>query len=91
MERFLVHKSLCEKFIAMMQPRVAQLQLGDVLAPDAASRQIDVGAMVTDRLFGRLEELIAQAETLGARCLVGGKRAADLDGHYFQPTLLVDV
>ncbi|BGP58119.1 Meiotic Sister-Chromatid recombination aldehyde dehydrogenase [Rhodotorula sphaerocarpa] len=90
-ERFLVHKSLYEKFIAMMQPRVAQLQLGDVLAPDAASRQIDVGAMVTDRLFGRLEELIAQAETLGARCLVGGKRAADLDGHYFQPTLLVDV
>lgn len=93
-ERFLVHSSLYDSFISTMQPRIAALQLGDVLSPKAAEKQIDVGAIISDRLFDELENLIAQAVKEGARCLVGGKRAsreAVGDGHYFQPTLLVDV
>ncbi|GJN93952.1 hypothetical protein Rhopal_007012-T1 [Rhodotorula paludigena] len=93
-ERFLVHSSLYETFISTMEPRIAALQLGDVLSPKAAEKQIDVGAIISDRLFDELESLIAQAVKEGARCLVGGKRASKEavgDGHYFQPTLLVDV
>jgi len=77
-----------------MRDRISLLQLGDVLSPDAAGKQIDVGAMISDRLFGELEDLIAEAVKEGARCLVGGERAQkDVlgAGHYFQPTLLVDV
>jgi acyl-CoA reductase-like NAD-dependent aldehyde dehydrogenase len=93
-ERFIVHSSLYDSFVDNMAARVADLRPGDVLAPSAATKRIDVGAMVTDRLFDKLEELIEDAVRQGARCLVGGKRAKKEDvgpGHYFQPTLLVDV
>ncbi|GAA5903181.1 meiotic recombination directing protein [Sporobolomyces salmoneus] len=93
-ERFLVHSSLYESFISTATTRIKDLKLGDVLASDANEKQIDVGAMVTDRLFDQLEELIRDAVGKGARLLVGGKRASrELvgDGHYFEPTLLVDV
>ncbi|TNY18946.1 meiotic sister-chromatid recombination aldehyde dehydrogenase [Rhodotorula diobovata] len=93
-ERFLVHSSLYDSFVSTMRDRISLLQLGDVLSPDAAGKQIDVGAMISDRLFGELEDLIAEAVKEGARCLVGGERAQkDVlgAGHYFQPTLLVDV
>ena len=90
-ERFIVHSSLYVEFIDMMTARIKALKLGDVLAPDGADQQIDVGAMVTDRLFDRLEGLIAQAVKGGARCLVGGRRVSDRRGHYFEPTLLIDV
>ncbi|GAA5824733.1 hypothetical protein JCM5353_004423 [Sporobolomyces roseus] len=93
-ERFLVHSSLYDSFVSEATTRIKDLKLGDVLSPNANDRQIDVGAMVTDRLFDALEGLIEDAVKNGARCLVGGKRASpDLvgAGHYFQPTLLVDV
>lgn len=93
-ERFLVHSSLYDSFVSEATTRIEDLKLGDVLSPNANDKQIDVGAMVTDRLFDTLEGLIEDAVKNGARCLVGGKRASrDLvgDGHYFQPTLLVDV
>ncbi|GAA5862754.1 hypothetical protein JCM3774_001911 [Rhodotorula dairenensis] len=90
-ERFIVHSSLYHQFTDMMLPRVKALELGDVLSPDNADKQIDMGAMVTDRLFDRLEALISEAVKEGARCLVGGKRVGDRPGHYFEPTLLVDV
>lgn len=96
-ERFLVHSSIYDTFVTEMTTRVADLRVGDVLAnarPEDKSKRVDVGAMVTDRLFDELEELIADAVKDGARCLVGGKRIIREEfpsGHYFAPTLLVDV
>lgn len=74
-----------DKLVEIFEPRVKALRLG----PDA-----DVGAMISDASFTRLEELIAEAVSQGARLLAGGKRYVHPDyptGHYFQPTLLVDV
>ncbi|OAQ68496.1 oxidoreductase (Msc7) [Pochonia chlamydosporia 170] len=74
-----------DKLVQIFEPRVKTLRLG----PDA-----DVGAMISDASFDRLEELIAEAVSQGARLLAGGKRYNHPDypmGHYFQPTLLVDV
>ncbi|KAK4053594.1 Meiotic Sister-Chromatid recombination aldehyde dehydrogenase [Microbotryomycetes sp. JL221] len=89
-ERLLVHDSIYDTFISSVQPLVANLQLGDALAND--NQQVDVGAMVSDRLFAQLESLIKEAVAEGARLLVGGSRATGLKGgHYFQPTLIVDV
>ncbi|GAA5878136.1 hypothetical protein JCM16303_002857 [Sporobolomyces ruberrimus] len=93
-ERFLVHSSLYDSFVSEATTRIKDLKLGDVLSTDANEKQIDVGAMVTDRLFDQLEGLIKDAVEKGARCLVGGKRADPNvvgAGHYFEPTLLVDV
>ncbi|OAA48613.1 Aldehyde/histidinol dehydrogenase [Metarhizium rileyi] len=74
-----------DKLVEVLEPRVKALRLG----PDA-----DVGAMISDASFDRLEGLVAEAVSQGARLLAGGKRYSHPDypkGHYFQPTLLVDV
>lgn len=74
-----------DRLIEMLTPRVRALRLG----PDA-----DVGAMVSDASFDRLEALVADAVSQGARLLAGGKRFVHPrypKGHYFQPTLLIDV
>ncbi|KAG6018781.1 hypothetical protein E4U41_003585 [Claviceps citrina] len=84
-ERVIAAAATYDKLVEMLAPRVRALRLG----PDA-----DVGAMISDASFDRLEALIEDAVSRGARLLAGGKRFAHPDhprGHYFQPTLLVDV
>ncbi|KAK3938420.1 Aldehyde/histidinol dehydrogenase [Diplogelasinospora grovesii] len=74
-----------EKLLQSLAPRVRALRLG----PEG-----DVGAMISDNSFSRLENLVEEALRKGARLLVGGKRCTHPDhpsGHYFAPTLLVDV
>ncbi|KDE04182.1 hypothetical protein MVLG_05345 [Microbotryum lychnidis-dioicae p1A1 Lamole] len=97
-ERFIVHEKVYDRFVASMASRVEALKVGDVLAKDLdrdPTNRVDVGAMVSDRLFGELERLVLSAVKDGARCIVGGKRIkqhpTSPQGHYFQPTLLVDV
>jgi len=84
-ERILSTPGMYEKLVSTLEPRVRALRLG----PNA-----DVGAMVSSNSFSRLESLVDDAVQKGARLLVGGKRYVHPDhpsGHYFQPTLLVDV
>ena len=84
-ERVIAAGSVYDKLVEMLEPRVKELRLG----PEA-----DVGAMISDGSFDRLEDLIADAVSHGARLLAGGKRYEHPEhpkGHYFQPTLIVDV
>lgn len=73
-----------------MEPRIRSLRVGC----SVYDSNIDVGAMVSDRLFGALESLISRAVDQGARLLVGGQRYRHPSltyGQFFEPTLLVDV
>ncbi|KJZ79386.1 hypothetical protein HIM_01537 [Hirsutella minnesotensis 3608] len=73
---------LHDDLVAALEPRVKAIRLG----PDA-----DVGAMISDASFERLERLIDDAVAQGAP---GGRRHAHPaypKAHYFQPTLLADV
>lgn len=92
-ERIVACPLAYEKLVKALEPRVKALRVGSCL--DAStSGEIDVGAMVSDASFDRLEELVSLAVKDGARLLVGGKRLIHPiypSGHYFQPTLLVDV
>lgn len=76
---------LYDDLVKLLEPRVKAIRLG----PDA-----DMGAMISDASFDRLEELIDEAVDQGATLLAGGKRYEHPEypmGHYFEPTLLVDV
>jgi len=84
-ERIVAAPGIYDRLVSILEPRVRALRLG----PTA-----DVGAMISDTSFSRLEALIADAVQHGARLLAGGKRFIHPDhpkGHYFTPTLLVDV
>ena len=90
-ERIVCLFNIYDSLVTLLERRIKGLRVGSALEePD----EVDVGAMITDARFGQLEELISKAIEGGARCLVGGRRhkhAKHPSGHYFQPTLLVDV
>lgn len=84
-ERIVAAPGVYDALVAMVAPRVQALRLG---------LDKDVGAMVSDASFTRLEKLVEDAVAQGARLLAGGKRYRHPDhpsGFYFAPTLLVDV
>ncbi|KZZ93257.1 Aldehyde/histidinol dehydrogenase [Moelleriella libera RCEF 2490] len=84
-ERVVAAGARYDHLVALLEPRVRALRLG----PDA-----DVGALISDSSFARLENLVRDAVSRGARLLAGGRRFRHPDfpnGHYFQPTMLVDV
>ncbi len=90
-ERIICLPKIYQGLIAILSSRIKTLRVGSALEdPD----EVDVGAMISDARFGQLESLIDEAVSKGAKCLVGGKRYNHpkyTKGHYFQPTLLVDV
>ncbi|WQF83222.1 Putative aldehyde dehydrogenase domain, aldehyde/histidinol dehydrogenase [Colletotrichum destructivum] len=84
-ERIIATPKLYGQLISTLAPKVQALRLG----PTA-----DVGAMISDAAFDRLEALIDKAVKQGARLLAGGNRHIHQEypkGHYFTPTLLIDV
>lgn len=75
---------------------IQSLRPGSVLDSEAESSDqiVDVGACISPVNFTNLESLIDQAVAQGARLLAGGSRYTHPrwpQGHYFAPTLLVDV
>ncbi|KAL4884001.1 Aldehyde/histidinol dehydrogenase [Aspergillus karnatakaensis] len=97
-ERVIALPGVYDKLLEIITPRVKALRLGSILLETHPSRQTpaapDVGAMISPAGFARLESLIDDAVSQGARLLAGGKRYKHPDhklGHYFTPTLLADV
>ncbi|EED19239.1 oxidoreductase (Msc7), putative [Talaromyces stipitatus ATCC 10500] len=96
-ERVIALPGTYDKLIDIVTPRVKALTLGSILLDskdESSPFTPDVGAMISPAGFARLETLIAEAVDQGARLIHGGKRynhPKHSRGHYFTPTLLVDV
>lgn len=89
-ERVVAMPNVYSRLVEALTPRIQALHVGNALRED----DIDVGAVISDASFERLERLVADAVKQGARLVCGGKRfthAKFTQGHYFQPTFLVDV
>ncbi|TQS36505.1 hypothetical protein Golomagni_03043 [Golovinomyces magnicellulatus] len=92
-ERIIACPQVYDKLVKILSPRVASIHVGSAL-DTPKEIQVDMGAMISDTSFDRLENLIQMAIEDGARLLVGGhrlKHPIHVHGHYFEPTLLVDV
>jgi acyl-CoA reductase-like NAD-dependent aldehyde dehydrogenase len=86
-ERLLVFDAVYNQFVDLLVEAVRAIKQG----PPLAGEIVDVGAMTMPHQVEIVEHLVNDAIARGARALVGGKRAAGLRGHFFQPTVLVDV
>ncbi|EPS36906.1 hypothetical protein H072_9509 [Dactylellina haptotyla CBS 200.50] len=90
-ERIVVLPKVYQKLVDILEPRIKGLRVGSILDHP---KDTDVGAVISSAGFDRLERLIEGAVKQGARLLAGGKRLVHPEyphGHYFSPTLLVDV
>lgn len=82
--RFLVQDSIYDDFIQGLAARVSALTVGDPFA-----EQTRVGPLIHERAVEHQEALVEDAIALGARIVVGGKRAVGVMG--FEPTLLANM
>lgn len=91
-ERIIATPAVYDELVALLTPRVRALRVGAALS--ASDQPVDVGAMISPASFPRLQSLVSSAVGLGASLLGGGAPLSHPDfpsGHYFAPTLLVDV
>lgn len=92
-ERIIACPTVYDKLVKILEPRVKAIRVGSIFESQRDG-QVDMGAMISDASFDRLETLIREAVKDGARLLVGGhrfKHPVHVHGYYFEPTLLVDV
>lgn len=90
-ERVIVSNQNYDEIVSILDKRVGQLRLGSDIDH---LEDVDMGAMISDNRFEELEKMVSSAVEQGARLLHGGSRYNHPNypqGHYFQPTLLVDV
>lgn len=83
--RFYVHEAVFAAFSQKFTELAGQLKVGDGFDPTS-----QMGPLANARRLMMVQELLADAGELGAKTLTGGKRIGD-KGHFFQPTVLVDV
>ena len=83
--RFLVHASVAEEFSRQLADRLSALTLGD-----GAADGVDIGPLITEHARDGVHTLVEDAVAAGARVLTGGT-VPDGSGHFYPPTVLVDV
>jgi succinate-semialdehyde dehydrogenase/glutarate-semialdehyde dehydrogenase len=86
-DRFFVHESLHDAFVAGLVSRASQIKLGDGL-DDAVA----MGPLINARRLNEVDAIVKDAVGAGATLTLGGKRSPDFDtGHFYEPTILTGV
>ena len=83
--RFHVADSIADEFARRLAERMGTLRMGRGSDPDA-----QVGPLIDEAGRGKVVELVDDAVRRGARVLAGGA-AVEGPGHFYAPTVLVDV
>ncbi len=83
--RFFVHRSVVGEFSEKFAKKLSELTVGN-----GATAGSEVGPLIEQKGLDKVESLVADAVTKGARILTGGNRP-DGPGYFYNPTVLVDV
>ncbi|RAO19918.1 NAD-dependent succinate-semialdehyde dehydrogenase [Micromonospora noduli] len=83
--RIYVEEPVRDEFAARFAERMGALSMGHGLDDG-----VNVGALIDEASVTKIDELVVDAVDRGARVLVGGERP-DGPGHFYPPTVLVDV
>ncbi|WP_101760427.1 aldehyde dehydrogenase family protein [Oceanicoccus sp. KOV_DT_Chl] len=85
-ERIYVEEEVYDEFLATVTALAKELKQG----PQHGMAE-DVGAVFWDKQMAIIEDHVADAIANGAKTVVGGKRNTQLEGLYFEPTVMIDV
>lgn len=94
MERIICLPEIYPIVVSKMHAIIQKLRVGPAQKDDGTMQEVDIGACISSARFGELTRLINGAVAQGAKLLHGGVPYNHPDhpqGHYFTPTLLVDV
>jgi succinate-semialdehyde dehydrogenase/glutarate-semialdehyde dehydrogenase len=83
--RFHVHESIATEFAERLAERMGSLKVGR-----GTEDGVQVGPLIDDAQRGKVEELVEDARSKGAKVVVGGERS-DGAGYFYSPTVLGDV
>ena len=85
-ERCYVHESIAPEFIERLVAETKKLK------QKAGSEDgVDIGAMSSERQLQIVEDHVSDARRQGASILTGGRRATELGGFFYEPTVLANV
>lgn len=85
-ERVIVHAGIHDAFVAEVTKIAANMRQGNPIGPAA----VDVGSLTSPMQVDIVAELVGDAIANGAKAVAGGKRPNG-PGHFYPPTVLVDV
>ncbi len=85
-ERVYVQKGIYDRFVNKLGEAMKAVQFGD----PAQRNDIAMGPLINAAALARVEEKVARALEQGATLVLGGT-AAEGNGYFYPPTLLVDV
>ena len=83
--RFLIHDNVHDAFVEKLTTAVQQLNVGNGMDPE-----VHQGPLINTAAVTRVTEHVADALGKGAQLATGGK-AHGLGGHFYEPTVIVDV
>jgi succinate-semialdehyde dehydrogenase/glutarate-semialdehyde dehydrogenase len=83
--RFHVAESVQSRFTERLAERMGSLKLGR-----GTEDGVDVGPLIDDDQRSKVADLVEDAVSRGATCVVGGERV-DGSGYFYPPTVLSDV
>ncbi|MDM4764447.1 NAD-dependent succinate-semialdehyde dehydrogenase [Pelomonas sp. SE-A7] len=83
--RLYVQDSVYEAFVEKLAAKVATIKLGNGFTPG-----VNQGPLIDDDAITKVEAHVADALALGARVVVGGRRAEELGLRFYEPTVLAD-
>jgi succinate-semialdehyde dehydrogenase / glutarate-semialdehyde dehydrogenase len=86
LKRLIVHESIFEKVVSKLKEEIEEKKVGDPM-----DEKTDVGSLVAKRQVDLIESQVADAVEKGAKIIIGGKRPNNLEGAFYEPTILTDV
>jgi acyl-CoA reductase-like NAD-dependent aldehyde dehydrogenase len=86
-ERVYVEEPIYDEFVRRVTDKVSKLRQGAPAGPGS----VDVGAIIFPPQIETIDAHVRDAVDKGAKVLVGGHVHEDSGGHFYEPTVLVDV
>ncbi|XP_037027790.1 succinate-semialdehyde dehydrogenase [NADP(+)] GabD isoform X2 [Bradysia coprophila] len=84
--RFLVHESLVDEFVARLTAAVNGLVIGD-----GKESNVQIGPLVNDAQLKKVSAIVADGVSKGAKVIVGGKALPDKGQLYYAPTIMTNI
>lgn len=84
-ERVYVEEAVYPHFVEMVVKKVQSLRQGP------SDGEVELGSMTSEAQLKKVESQVEEALRKGAKLLTGGRRKANSQGLYYEPTVLVDV